>query len=207
MTEDTTEEQNAPKAVPLLFSDTMAQAVVEGAKTQTRRVIAKAPAHFFCYNPEIGDGPVTFMDRENVIDSTEAVDIKCPFVVGGMIWGRETYAIDPGTKLFIYRAEQPAADMKWKPSIFMPRVASRLDLKITGVRVERVQDITARDVDDEAAVPPGPPTRPGAETEYVISEFAKVWDNLNLKRGCGWAANPWVWVIRFERVQPVDAAS
>ncbi len=209
-----TKQQNAPRAVPLLFSDAMAQAIVDGTKTQTRRVIDKAPASFYCYNPEIvdklaifSDKPVTFMDRENVIESTDSVDISCPFTVGGRIWGRETFAVDVETGLFVYRAQRPETNMKWKASIHMPRVASRIDLKITGIRVERVQDIRARDVADEAAVPPGPPIRPGAETDYVIGEFAKLWDDLNLKRGFGWDKNPWVWAISFERVQPVDATA
>lgn len=81
----------------------------------------------------------------------------------------------------------------WRPSIHMPRWASRITLEVTGVRVEQVQDISEADVQAE-----------GCETgsEYWYDEFRKLWNAINDKRGFGWYTNPWVWVVEFRMVRP-----
>lgn len=92
----------------------------------------------------------------------------------------------------------------FKPSIFMPRWASRITLRIKSIRVERVQDITEADVRLEG----GPPSHPSIDVvsrefgykNFAISWFAQLWDSINAKRGYSWESNPWVWVIEFERV-------
>lgn len=80
----------------------------------------------------------------------------------------------------------------WKPSIFMPRWASRITLEIAAVRVERVQDITQEDAYTEGVSP--------INTGDFITPFGELWDSINTKRGYGWDKNPWVWVISFKRV-------
>jgi len=109
---------------------------------------------------------------------------------------------------------------RWKPSIHMPRWASRLTLHVTDVRVERVQDITEEDVVAEGVDPPRCPAcgysysdarlhadhslcgRPSPGS--AIPKFQYLWDTLNAKRGHGWDVNPWVWVVSFERAAPTE---
>jgi hypothetical protein len=81
--------------------------------------------------------------------------------------------------------------VKWKPSIFMPRWASRITLEVIGVRAERLQDISAADVEAEGFYP-------GGELGRTRACFATGWDKLNGKRGFGWETNSWVWVVDFE---------
>jgi hypothetical protein len=108
-----------------------------------------------------------------------------------------------------YKADQPSLlpadygyhDGPWKPSIFMPRWASRITLEITNIRAERLQEITEEDARDEGVIfveeqLPGDDTwRP-----YARKEFESLWNSLNAKRGHGWQTNPWVWVVEFKRI-------
>jgi len=91
----------------------------------------------------------------------------------------------------------------WTPSIHMPRWASRIQLRITDVRVERVQDISIDDIEAEGITHPldGPHANQYWREE-MGNDFAKLWDSINAKRGYGWDSNPWVWVIEFERIAP-----
>lgn len=116
----------------------------------------------------------------------------------------------------IYRASCPASHPKygkalWKPSIHMPRWASRITLQITHIRVERVQDINALEAIAEEAREvhkvgddPSHPTWSMGDTERYDSAreaFAAAWDSIYAKRGLGWGANPWVLVVKFKRVE------
>jgi len=91
----------------------------------------------------------------------------------------------------------------WRPSIFMPRTAARLFLKVTNIRVERLQDITDEDCEAEGVRP----SVDGDARDWRESEngwhrtYRQLWDSLNKTRGYGWDLNPWVWVIEFERVE------
>lgn len=130
------------------------------------------------------------------------------------LWVRETWqAVSPDENFrpldecnIIYRAtdEHPGLFNEdkpeepwygWRPSIFMPRWASRITLKVLSVRVERLQDITPEDCYAEGAINPiiKSPIDP-------ISEFYTLWDSINAKRGFSWASNPWVWVVEFEKI-------
>ena len=103
-------------------------------------------------------------------------------------------------------AHDPDSDLRWRPSIFMPRWASRITVEVTEVRVQRVQGITAEDAIAE-----------GVNEENVYCEkhpravcaYALLWDHINEKRGFGWDVNPWVWAVSFKRVkeEPVQAAA
>lgn len=128
------------------------------------------------------------------------------------LWVRETWyprcadAKDYGTDEIIYRADYGGTGgcvfrPSWNPSIFMPRWASRITLEVTGVRAERVQDITEEDAKAEGVILHGGWN--ANDTEYAINYrggFSRLWDSINAKRGYGWDKNPWVWVIEFKRL-------
>jgi hypothetical protein len=187
---------------PILFSGPMVLAILQGRKSQTRRVANPQPA---VSSDGYACGP-----------------IRCPYgAPGDLLWVRETWCTrkcfncDVGydderctcSNPPLYRATEPDAvradDEPWRPSIFMPRWASRITLRVTGVRVERVQGISNVDAIAEGAM------EWAAEQETPVRDltcsdarlvFLQLWDSINAKRGFGWEANPWVWVVAFERV-------
>jgi len=140
----------------------------------------------------------------------------CPYQVGDHLWVRETwapydelvlgYALD-SPEWVVFRADgkmwnththcyadkgdliDPA---RWRPSIHMPRWASRITLEITGVRMERVQNILERDAEAEG-VHPTPEFWPDPHRHA----FELLWDSIYAKRGLGWDVNPWVWALEF----------
>jgi hypothetical protein len=166
---------------PILFSAPMVRAILAGKKTQTRRVINRA---------------------------------RCPFWAGQRLWVRETFCVvdDTGTGGDVwvdyratprYSAEHPAGwenapddpeALKWKPSIYMPRWASRIILDVQSVRRERVCNITAEDA-----------MREGVEADTsdisTVAAFARLWNTINAKRGYPWESNPWVWVVGFRMIE------
>jgi len=123
------------------------------------------------------------------------------YEVGDRLWVKEAYLKDIVTgEVWDYMAgrtnKHPYEGLKYVPSIFMPRRASRIALEITKVRVERLQEVTAGDCTKE-----GIPYEDGDYiTMRVFDKFHSLWDSLNAKRGYGWNFNPWVWVISFKRV-------
>lgn len=188
---------------PILFSGEMVRAILDDRKTMTRRVVKKQP-------PFEADGcHLAFSAEEGWWDFYEIGNpvihrIKSPFILGHHLWVREScyvcgsdsdgapladppvaYAADGAAKSDIY----PYA----KPSIFMPRWASRITLEITNVRTERLRSITVEDIDKEGF---------GLENDCKDRDawFARLWDTLNAKRGYGWDVSPWVWVIEFKRI-------
>lgn len=176
---------------PILFSAPMVRALLAGTKTQTRRVVKR---------PERYEGGL-----HNCLHC-------CPYgEPGDRLWVRETWApqvdcevsAQRWTKLQAQHGPMPllhfAADnepgpwiTKWRPSIHMPRWASRITLEVTEVRVERLQDISDADARAEGCV---------ATSKWapnVRDDYAALWESIN---GAGsWAANPWVWVVAFRRV-------
>lgn len=212
---------------PILFSAPMVQALLDGRKTQTRRVV-KHPENYGC---PTGDCPHWKQTECNEAMQVNAVP-ECPYgKPGDLLWVRETFArngLKDGEKVF-YRADgesQFMGEMResngnitryftdhwerngekrtgadWKPSIHMPRWASRLTLEITGVRVERLQDIPLNDARAE-----GCEVRQmwlfGANNqerqEVGATVFGNLWKSINTKPGIRWEDNPWVWVLEFK---------
>lgn len=203
------------KERPILFSSEMVRAILEGRKTQTRRVV-KLKEFQPCTFPEGSEW--IFRDKRdcwNDVSTKLLIDNYCPYgKPGDKLWVRETWAHDDmdckdahcGNSDHIwYRAsEEPivadsfAGSAAWKPSIFMPRWASRITLEIVNIRVERLHQI------DKA----------GATAEGITADFynrtalswwyeffSEYWDSLNAKRGYSWESNPWVWVIEFKRLE------
>lgn len=206
---------------PILFTGEMVRAILEGRKTQTRRVIKADPGTL-----KVEDGQIWKLTNGGVWAHWLSAAYSPYGTTGGHIWVRETWAtpgnydhIKPSelaashfsSSELVYRATEQYGDVyyKWRPSIFMPRWASRITLEITGVRVERVQDITTKDVYAEGAISDewvdwredvqsiGLPN--GAYIERERDVFTALWDSINAKRGYGWDVNPWCRVIEFQR--------
>lgn len=185
----------ATKERPILFSGPMVRAILDGRKTQTRRVCK-----------------VQWAEPMPPERAALLVAHQCPYAPGQRLWVRETWAHIGGTDVsgwLCYRADINKRQdtltrvRTWRPSIHMPRWVSRITLEVTGVRLERVQDISEADVAAE-----GCDNNPQEWNEdmnrYGVarSSFAALWDSINIARGYGWEGNPWVWVVEFKRVQP-----
>jgi hypothetical protein len=193
---------------PIPFSAEMVRAILDGRKTQTRRVIKPLPS-FNSGGPilDYGGGVMDYVEPHWVFSKI------CKYgAPGDLLWVREAHALsaNPDLKPW-YRLDHPEArssgprvDVKWRPSIHMPRWASRITLEVKRVRVERLQDITQKDAIAEGAPESHPDidriSRRFGYQDFSRSWFAQTWENIN---GPGaWDANPYVWVIEFERVKP-----
>lgn len=187
---------------PILFSTDMVKALLDGRKTQTRRVIKPQPEWdngAFCVPGYFSNTEKGF--AEDLLRSSFPCYYGQP---GDLLWVRETWkAYDRRSLLpkIFYRATEPESwpHLKWRPSIHMFRWTSRLTLKIKDIRVERVQDISFEDTQDEGIfLPGGVGLLHGPVIEALtIADFSALWDSINLKLGYGWDSNPFVWVINF----------
>ena len=205
---------------PIIFNTEMVQAIMDGRKTMTRRVIKPQPA--IMANSKPLDGYSDSMIKA-------AGDFPTPkYKPGDVLWVRETwrstdfeYHDGKWTASIQYKDLNKGPRVSWwdntdvgepddciysktgwRPSIHMPRSAARLFLKVTDVRVERVQDISTSDCEREGItsdierfnghmIP---------HHDWIVGEFSKLWDSINAKRGYGWDSNPWVWVYSFKRI-------
>ena len=208
------------KERPILFSAPMVRALLDGSKTQSRRIVKPQPFNGrpddevrkqMIENGALGqDASLTDLIN-GAIDHGFIPEAKCPYGhTGDRLWVRETYfgnhfqhPNEPEDERELhYRAdglpnfEGEESLIKWRPSIFMPRWASRITLEIVNVRVERLQDISEDDAKAEGAAwgACGSPQEGSHKAGY-----AQLWENIN---GPGsWDANPWVWVVEFKRVK------
>jgi hypothetical protein len=196
---------------PILFSAPMIRAILDGRKTQTRRVVKPQPvdedeAGWYIQVPTADRRApgLVFNDRKY---------IKCPYGQSGdRLWVRETWAHSDG--LFCgpyYKATARDFDqtsLHWRPSIHMPRWASRINLEIADVRVERLWDISEADVQAEGCT--WLAYRGGErnikykrEPEQIPddpSEFSDLWDTWYRKTPYAWHFNPWVWSLEFKQL-------
>lgn len=209
------------KQIPILFSTEMVQAILAGRKTQTRRVIKNQPESD---TEKYGAATTKDGTQEWIIGnpgSTTVDVIKCPYgQVGDVLWVRESclwvmsdHAPDllEGSRdrtQWVYKASVHEDFMKyakeqygykWKPSIHMPKYAARIWLRIKDVRVERLQDISGQDAISEGIVLTGIRLSSLMESWGAAKKlFKKLWQSINGEKS--WDANPWVWVIEFERI-------
>ena len=217
---------------PILFNTEMVRAILDGRKTVTRRPVKFGRGRNPKWSGYVPDGGVLY-------GSNNIPAAKAPYQAGDILWVRETWRIQSahrfeadakieykaggpmGKVKFKCRSDydcfiwnQPVGEGKWKPSIHMPREAARIFLRVTGVRVERLRDITEEQAKKEGApagfeynTPDGPVITLD-EDGYFSVGFKAVWDNTikpSDRALYSWAANPWVWVIEFERISKEEA--
>jgi len=176
---------------PILFNTEMVRAILDGRKTQTRRLCKGQPQ----------DG----------VTSPTALGYEPLYKPGDILWVRETWN---GGRLFgqkgygyVYAADYKGQSaLGWRPSIHMPRAAARLFLRVTGVRIERLQDITPMGIKAEGVKVDENDEFDVEFSPEVMEHFAfeVLWDTTVKKADLpryGWEANPWVWVIEFERME------
>ena len=195
------------RVLPILFNTEMVRAILDGRKTCTRRICKDAnectvPDMEF-YNADRRTYAVhNFVDKEHM-EQLSTAERTCPICTGDILYVRETWKEAP--KGYYYYEDWQKDDIadvtKWKPSIHMPKEAARIWLKVTNVRVERLQDITADSIRNEGlsslAVHCG-------DMEIALKEWENLWNSTIKKSDLdryGWDANPWVWVIEFERCE------
>lgn len=201
---------------PILFSGPMVQAILDGRKTVTRRVVGPPRGWGERYpNCDPYSMPPSVWWWDGVHDHV-GVRQECPYgVPGDRLWVRETHLVVGGkhstSPRVVYKATNNGPDAwlspAWAPSIHMPRWASRLTLEVVSVRVERVQDVSHDDAVSEGMSAGAWRYGDGAHRRSpfgsnAVKRFAILWDELNFSRGYGWDANPWVWRIEFRRVMP-----
>ena len=183
---------------PIIFSGDMVTAILAGRKTMTRRIVKPQP-------PDGGRVALRSSGWVYVDCNGDALGpAYCPYAAP-RLWVREAWRVNGNEHDYanatrdnvFYRADEPwNTNAGWKPSIHMPRWASRITLQITDVRVERVQDIT-----DDDALAEGVDRTNSSIPGYATQRFQKLWDSINAARGYPWAANPVVWVIEFRKVE------
>lgn len=176
------------KSRPILFQGAMVRALLDGTKTQTRRAWRDQPPA----GVRIGYVPGTTKSPYGEPGDQLWVREAWQHIEGGPIYDAAGGVMDSVDTETIYRASQPNARGRWKPSIHMPRWASRITLEITGVRVEKLNAISAADCWAEG-IPHSPDVDP-------VHEYQALWERINGPDS--WTANPWVWVIEFKRVKP-----
>lgn len=207
------------KESPILMPGPMVRAILDDRKTMTRRVIKPQP-EMEMHGEILPDGTGGY-SWEPVLPPWP----KRPYQIGQRIWVRETWCLGEIVgagigawyvaegKCPIYReyAESNgiACDkVKWRPSIFMPRWMSRITLEITGVRAERLQDISEEDAKAEGVEAISIKTLGWRRRELngeppdlsYAAAFATLWDSINGKR-YPWESNPWVWAVEFRRIK------
>ena len=185
---------------PILFNTQMVQAILEGRKTTTRRIIKVNNSLEFMGFKE----GKALLGKGCCIHET----IKAPYMPGDILYVRETWKqyekrVGRGNqchleKFYGYKTDEsnpknPSEfyDGNWKPSIHMPKVAARIFLKVIGVRVERLQDIAEQGIKAEGIAEEWPP--------HAMDKFQELWDSTT--KEYKWRLNPWVWVIEFERIE------
>jgi hypothetical protein len=211
----------ATKERPILFSGEMVRAILDGRKTQTRRIVKPQPpsdinvlygGEFTQRAPHVIECDETGLPIGFGFQYDDDRLWKCPYgQPGERLWVREAFAPRSDVELTdaekarhycLYKASggDPRDEMnwhdygsKWRPSIHMPRVLSRIDLEITGVRVERVREISADDCLAEGITPQGI----GSDSA-LIAAYEKLWCKIN--GTASWDANPFVWVVEFRRL-------
>lgn len=212
---------------PILFNTEMVRAILDGRKSCTRRINKDAndyvvPDMDFYDSDKRTYAVHNYSDKEHK-DKLSIAERTCPICPGDILYVRESYSeLSFG---YVYKADGENIDhlgnvIKWHPSIHMPKEAARIWLKVTDVRVDRLQEMKPVDVIKEGAYPDcwdclntygesGSQCCYGTEEQCsqcdeVMMEWEKLWNSTIKKSNIdryGWSANPWIWVIEFERCE------
>lgn len=221
------------KEKPILFSGSMVRAIFDDRKSQTRRITKpQPPTYLHGRHPFHVSGNVwgLSMDAEPPRACSAEDTIKAPYMPGDRLWVRETHAyvdhlydgVDRDDPIYVaYRADETVIQhtqdwkstedtnsinwgrVKWRPSIFMPRWACRLELDVVDVRMEWLQDIAENDAQTEG----WDLSNIDVTLEYLpemnkaTEWFLSLWDSINAKRGYPWKSNPLVWVVEFKMAE------
>lgn len=198
------------KSKPILFSTPMVQAILEGRKTQTRRILKPQPKEGYIPKIYKGNDEQWHLESRKSPTELEYIDWKV-IQKGTILWVRESFTkveFKDQPTVYLYKANPEHQSMKWKPSIHMPKEACRLFLKVTNVRVERLWDISEEDAKAEGC---------SFEIVHNIKEykdylnpdntfpvyaklsFISLWEKINGVKSL--EENPFVWVIEFERIE------
>lgn len=200
------------RVLPILFNTEMVRAILAGKKTVTRRAVRpkyKGDESGFEVLTNMGTGErwLEKVDEEEMSFDPPRY-IAPPYKPGDILYVRETWckgSLDYGKEQYYYRADNPTFHCRWNPSIHMPKAAARIWLRVTDVKVERLQDITGEGVLAEGVSNQSSNPSMGRRWEnQQRMEFEKVWNSTIKKKDLdryGWEANPWVWVIGFERCE------
>ena len=203
------------KEKPILFNAEMVRAILDGRKTCTRRIVKNGIPNDAMWGYTMFTPKGYISCRGVYADGYGEGFYKLPYQQGNILYVRETF-IQAAAHTFWYKADDNSwmpEGLHWKPSIHMPKEAARIWLRVTDVRVERLQDISNDEAIAEGAR--------GTKCDHVnadsrgctdcmntgwieppIVEFMQIWDGTIKKSELdlyGWKANPWVWVIEFER--------
>ena len=215
------------KQRPIIFSSEMVKAILEGHKTQTRRVIKPQPILFEGREWRwAGAGWSASMNFVPILPG-HSIESRCPYgKPGDLLWVRERFRelIDLGvgtnssSNYYEYKADRKPdsidfnPDVKWKPSIHMPHEASRIFLAVVEVRVEKLQEISDEDCIAEGILSGDDWSElDDHRLNKVVfltarSAYEALWNEINAKRGFSWKDNPWVWVIEFKMLEVSDEA-
>ena len=186
------------RVLPILFNMKMVRAILDGRKSCTRRIIKPQPQGYF----EVSEELLYIYDTDG-----KQGKITPPYQPGDILYVRETWKQAPNGYYYYedWQKDDIADVTKWKPSIHMPKEAARIWLKVTDVRVERLQEITRLSVQKEGIEVD--PKECAGKFDFITELFLlfqKLWDSTIKKSDLdsyGWDANPYVWVIEFERCE------
>ncbi|CBK95012.1 hypothetical protein ERE_32570 [Agathobacter rectalis M104/1] len=186
------------RVLPILFNMKMVRAILDGRKSCTRRIIKPQPQGYF----EVSEEPLYIYDTDG-----KQGKITPPYQPGDILYVRETWKQAPNGYYYYedWQKDDIADVTKWKPSIHMPKEAARIWLKVTDVRVERLQEITRLSVQKEGIEVD--PKECAGKFDFITELFLlfqELWDSTIKKSDLdryGWDANPYVWVVEFERCE------
>lgn len=219
------------KEIPMLFSTSMVQALLDKRKIQTRRLVSPQPSTFVTalrWGKHISHCPDSCSEEDHV---KTFFNDKCPYgQPGDLIYVRETWGVGSRPDPFVgsvdgfeFKADEAFIDeveslpiypcdgfdfgnydkKGWRPSIHMPKIAARIWLQVTGIRVERLQDISQEDAQAEGMTTaphrcPGWKNRLRDFKDCFICPFRLLWNQINGANGHQWDKNEWVWVVSFK---------